>query len=245
MLGLLTGAVATLATPSAVLLAALLAPSIAVCLLDTRPGRPALRPVLLCGLAATIHPVMALWQGGHTMQVCMSLAGNTSVLATAWAAQAGAVVAGRTGAGGHTTGPRRTEPRARHRVAHIAAQIRGRLGLPSDRRCVGRRTAAKGAAGEGFVTGAKRAPLRWLARPRPAKASCPLRPEFPPSARAGGIRRQHSGVWLIPPSRFPTRLTSVRAAWVKSRIERKAARGDSAGRRGAWNKHRRVCIARD
>jgi len=87
--GLVCGAVVTLATPTALLGVLLLAPALVAFLLDTAPGRPAARPMLLWGLAASVRPMVALWTGGHTNGHALELAGDVGVLATAWAAQAG------------------------------------------------------------------------------------------------------------------------------------------------------------
>jgi hypothetical protein len=85
--GLVCGALATLATPTALLGGVLLAPSIVIYLADDTPGRPALRAVLLFGLAATVHPMMALWTGGHTLDVSVGLLSDLAVPALAWSAQ--------------------------------------------------------------------------------------------------------------------------------------------------------------
>ncbi len=85
--GLACGAVVTLATPSAVLIALLLAPSIGAHLLEREPGRPTARVALLCGAAMTVLPVVALWQAGVGVGGAVSAASDTAVLAGCWAAQ--------------------------------------------------------------------------------------------------------------------------------------------------------------
>lgn len=87
-LGLVCGALATLATPTAVLAGLLLAPTGLVWLVDASPGKFGVRPVLLCGLAASIGPLTTLWTGGHTLALAMSQAGDVEVLGLAWGAQA-------------------------------------------------------------------------------------------------------------------------------------------------------------
>jgi hypothetical protein len=88
--GLACGAVVTLATPSALLLLALLVPALLAMLLDDRPGRPLVRPVVLAGLAASVRPLVALWHNGHTMGASIALISDVAVLAVAWAAEAAA-----------------------------------------------------------------------------------------------------------------------------------------------------------
>ncbi len=82
------GVVGTLATPTALLLGVLLCPLVLALVLDRRPDRPAARPLLLCGLAATMHPLFRLWRDGHTLEIAVALLMDAGVLATAWAAQA-------------------------------------------------------------------------------------------------------------------------------------------------------------
>lgn len=93
-LGLLCGGLATLATPTAALAGLLLAPSGAAWLADRSPGKLAVRPVLLCGLAAAIGPLAALWTGGHTLALALSLASDVQGLGIAWGAQAAGWLAG-------------------------------------------------------------------------------------------------------------------------------------------------------
>jgi hypothetical protein len=86
--GLACGLLATLATPTALLAGLLLAPTGLAWLFDREPGHASARPVLLSGLAAAVHPLVALWNSGHTLQTSLMLAGDLSVLGVAWAAQA-------------------------------------------------------------------------------------------------------------------------------------------------------------
>jgi hypothetical protein len=86
--GVACGMVATLATPTALLLCLLLLPVALALLVDPRPGRPVLRPIWLCGLAAALRPLLMLWRDGHTIDASLSLATDAGVVATAWAAQA-------------------------------------------------------------------------------------------------------------------------------------------------------------
>ncbi len=88
LVGVGCGVVGTLATPTALLLGVLLCPVILALVLDPRPDRPATRPMLLCGVAATVHPLIRLWRDGHTLEIAMALLTDLGVLASAWAAQA-------------------------------------------------------------------------------------------------------------------------------------------------------------
>lgn len=94
LLGMASGALATLATPTAVLAGLLLAPALLAWLFDTSPTRVLARPILFCGLAASVRPLLALWQGGHDMAGSLALAGDLPTLGIAWAAQAVAWLAG-------------------------------------------------------------------------------------------------------------------------------------------------------
>ena len=87
--GLLCGGMATLATPTAVMLAALLAPAFAGLVLDRAPGKPAARTMLLFGGCGCVGPAIALWSNGQTMDACLRLIGAPAILGTAWIAAAG------------------------------------------------------------------------------------------------------------------------------------------------------------
>ena len=59
--GLLCGAMATLATPTALLLGVLLGPALLAVVLDHQPGRPRARSIALCSMAAAVDPLRTLW----------------------------------------------------------------------------------------------------------------------------------------------------------------------------------------
>ncbi len=86
--GLLCGAVATLATPTALLIGVLLGPALLAIALDREPGRPRARSIALCSMAAAVEPLRTLWSAGHSMATATALLGNVHVLATAWSAAA-------------------------------------------------------------------------------------------------------------------------------------------------------------
>ena len=86
--GLACGALATLATPTAMLLAVLFGPASLAALLDRQPGRPIARCVALCSLSAIVGPVGVLWSAGHTMEAAITLACDIEVVALAWSAAA-------------------------------------------------------------------------------------------------------------------------------------------------------------
>ena len=87
MQGLACGACVAVAPAACALLAVLLAPAIAVLLIDRAPGRPMARAVLLCGAAPCVGPLMALWQSGPNSG--FAIVGDPMVFGPAWAACAG------------------------------------------------------------------------------------------------------------------------------------------------------------
>jgi hypothetical protein len=86
--GLLCGALVTLATPTALLVAVLLAPALVALAFDRAPGRPIARSVALCGLAACVDPVRTLWAAGHDLPTAVALLADLTVLGIAWTAGA-------------------------------------------------------------------------------------------------------------------------------------------------------------
>jgi hypothetical protein len=86
--GLLCGAMAMLAPPTAVLMGVLLAPSILALMFDRQAGRPRARSIALFGMAASVAPLRTLWVSGHTMAAAGALLGDLHVLGLAWAAGA-------------------------------------------------------------------------------------------------------------------------------------------------------------
>jgi hypothetical protein len=85
---MLCGVLVTVATPTALLLGVLLAPGLLAMALDRGFGRPAARTMLLFGLSAVVFPMIALWKGGHTIELATGLALDAETLAWAWAAAA-------------------------------------------------------------------------------------------------------------------------------------------------------------
>jgi len=86
--GLACGTLAALMPGMAVLLGVLLLPGGLALLYDRQAGRPVARTVLLCGAAAVVTPVLALWNGGNGLDVCLALLGDLRVVGTAWSAAA-------------------------------------------------------------------------------------------------------------------------------------------------------------
>ena len=76
------------ATPSAVLAAILLLPTVMALAGDRQPGRPVARAVLLFGMAACCQPLTMLWRSGNHMDGAWGLALDIRTIAEAWAAQA-------------------------------------------------------------------------------------------------------------------------------------------------------------
>jgi hypothetical protein len=86
--GLLCGALAMLAPPTALLMSVLLGPALLALIFDRQSGRPRARSIALFGMAASVEPLRTLWVSGHSMQVAADLLGDLHVLETAWAAAA-------------------------------------------------------------------------------------------------------------------------------------------------------------
>ncbi len=85
--GLACGACIAIAPAASTLLAVLLAPALAILLVDRAPGRAVARAVLLCGAAPCVGPLVTLWQSGRGAG--FALIADPSVLGPAWAACAG------------------------------------------------------------------------------------------------------------------------------------------------------------
>jgi hypothetical protein len=88
LLGLGCGLLMTMATPTALLGAVLLAPALVALVLDDARGKPTARPLILLGLAAAARPLATLWSLGNRMDAALELLGDPTILATAWGAQA-------------------------------------------------------------------------------------------------------------------------------------------------------------
>ena len=86
--GLLCGALATLATPTALLLAVLLAPALVALAIERVPGRPVARSVALCSLAGCGEPVRTVWAAGHTLATAGALLADLQTVGIAWTAGA-------------------------------------------------------------------------------------------------------------------------------------------------------------
>jgi len=82
------GAMVTLATPTALLLGVLLAPALLALMMDRQTGRPRARSIALCGMAASVNPLRALWASDHSISHATTLLGNSHVLGAAWSAAA-------------------------------------------------------------------------------------------------------------------------------------------------------------
>jgi membrane-associated phospholipid phosphatase len=91
--GLLCGAMAMLAPPTALLLGVLLGPAVLALMLDRQPGRPRARSIALFGMAASVDPLRTLWVSGHAMTDAAALLGDLHVLGIAAAAAAGWLLA--------------------------------------------------------------------------------------------------------------------------------------------------------
>src|SRR5574340_1529437 len=87
--GLLCGIAATVVPGPALLAGLLLAPGLLALLFDQSSGKPMARAVLLCGLAAAVPSLAALWHQGASIGAAFTLLGDPSVLGAAWACGAG------------------------------------------------------------------------------------------------------------------------------------------------------------
>jgi hypothetical protein len=87
--GIAIGLLVITATPSAILCAALLMPTILAMMADRLHGRPVGRTVLLFGLAGACGPEMTLWRSGRGMEGAIALATDVHTLALSWSFQAG------------------------------------------------------------------------------------------------------------------------------------------------------------
>ena len=85
--GLACGAMVMLSPASAVLLLSLIVPVLLVAMLpEGGSGGRVAQAALLFGLAASIHPLELLWQGGATLPNAMHIARQPMILFTAWMA---------------------------------------------------------------------------------------------------------------------------------------------------------------
>jgi len=86
--GLLCGALAALASPTALLAAGLLGPAVAMFAMDGAPGRPVGRSVLLFGAAGSLRAFFALWDGGHSLPLAIGMLLDPQTVGIAWLASA-------------------------------------------------------------------------------------------------------------------------------------------------------------
>ena len=86
--GLACGALLTFATPTALVLATLLAPAFACTLGEKRAAQGSGRAVALCCAAASLSPVWRLWMLNDSMDAALDLLSNPFILVPAWGAGA-------------------------------------------------------------------------------------------------------------------------------------------------------------
>jgi hypothetical protein len=87
--GLACGGMVALAPETMLLMVVLLGPGLLALMLDRQPGRPVARAILLCGAAACVEPIRALWAAGHSLDAALAGLGDLGALGTAWSAAAG------------------------------------------------------------------------------------------------------------------------------------------------------------
>ncbi len=83
--GLACGALACLATPTALLLAALLAPGLIMWTLDKEIRKPNARAMLLCGIAFSFPSLQELWSQSSTVAASFDMLRQPGTLPWAWA----------------------------------------------------------------------------------------------------------------------------------------------------------------
>lgn len=86
--GLACGILATITPGIATVAAGLLAPGLVALRLDHEPGRPITRTVLTCGLAGCVHPVITLWNSGHSFATAIVIVTDPTTISIAWGAAA-------------------------------------------------------------------------------------------------------------------------------------------------------------
>ncbi len=86
--GLACGALLTFATPTALLLATLLAPAIACALGEKNTAGSSTRAVSLCCAAAALSPLWHLWMRGDSMEAALDALSDPLTLVIAWGAGA-------------------------------------------------------------------------------------------------------------------------------------------------------------
>ena len=86
--GLLFGAAAAVATPSALVVGVFLAPAILLFVLDATPGKQIGWPIMTIAGATLVRPLSELWLAGHVMAAALDIAADPRSVAPAWGLQA-------------------------------------------------------------------------------------------------------------------------------------------------------------
>ncbi|MBV8578560.1 MAG: hypothetical protein JOZ58_26440 [Acetobacteraceae bacterium] len=81
---LVGAAVIALATPAVLLASILLGPGLIGLAVEGTQGRPVARTMLLSGLAASVSPMRALWDGGPSLDGTLALAFDPGTVGLAW-----------------------------------------------------------------------------------------------------------------------------------------------------------------
>lgn len=84
--GMLCGIVAVAAPGTAVTIAVLLAPGVAMFAAEQERGRPIARAMLLTGAASTFMPLRLLWEHGGSFETGLNLLSDPTRLLFSWAA---------------------------------------------------------------------------------------------------------------------------------------------------------------
>jgi hypothetical protein len=86
--GLACGVLAAIVPGLAIVGLMLMGPGLVILRLDREPGRAVTRAVLTCGLAASVHPAMMLWNSGQSVGAAVAIISDPIVLSVAWGATA-------------------------------------------------------------------------------------------------------------------------------------------------------------
>jgi hypothetical protein len=86
--GLACGVLAAVAPGIATVAGGLLAPGLVALKMDREPGRPIARAVLTFGLSGCVHPVITLWNTGHSFATAIAIVTDPTTISLAWGAAA-------------------------------------------------------------------------------------------------------------------------------------------------------------
>ncbi len=94
--GAVCGGLVVLAPGTAVLLGTLLLAAVAMAVVETTPGRPIARSMLLMGAATALSPLLALWEQGGSFAAAIDVLSNPLVPLWSWTGSGSAWLVGQT-----------------------------------------------------------------------------------------------------------------------------------------------------